>query len=185
MFYKNLLFTAIILMSYLKTEATPIEHEVVIGSLTYHFFDFKSSSHQFENKVSSDGMLISNPMIGYLNHNLKDYSNIKTHAFLVFEDSIGSPAGGYFKANSKRYFGLLDVGFFYGGYLVNNKEWEKKRVDLPINIEFAGDASIIPIFGLRFSQEMKIDQTLSLRLNATVSPSLITLTLGFMAVNFN
>ena len=94
-------------------------------------------------------------------------------------DSIGSPALGLFQSNVKVYEDILEGGFFYGLYLINGDKWEEKDMVVPMSFKVIGSTWAVPMFGLRLTHKLKLTDSNQLRLNTLISPTLVTVNLGF------
>lgn len=151
--------------------------EIVGGSITYHLIN-PGDATQFSNKMSADGKLIHNPLIGIQEvHELKDeYWSL---GVFVGENSIGQDIAG-FKYSTGEKMGHWYIGFVIGAYEQSSSGFYDKGI-VPFQVAKIDDTGIVPVVGVELNYKIVLTRDSYLKLNNIVSPAITnsSISLGF------
>lgn len=161
--------------------------EVIGGGLTYHLID-NGAAPMFSNKLSSDGRLIANPIVGlaYTQH-----QGLIFNTYTVFggANSVGkSMAGGLYSEGleteivNNRTIDHFQFGWAIGGY----EQQSHYYTDLGINsFRFVNvnGVDLVPVVGIVLNYQVNLNRDYYLKLNNLVSPVLLNSTVSF-GINF-
>ncbi len=148
--------------------------EVIGGGLTYHILDADTAS-SYSNKVSRDGRLIANPMIGVV---FTKYEGPMFNSFTVFsgQNSVGAPMfGGLGEAGLE--IQHLQVGFAAGLYSQESKPFTDIDIHSFRLLNYRG-MDLVPILGLAINYKIPLYKHVYLKLNNIISPILTNTTLS-------
>lgn len=151
--------------------------EVVGGSLTYHLIDY-SNAVQYSNKLSNDGRLIDNPILGiqYVKESRLTYESI---GVFTGENSIGKDILGL-KLSTGEKMSNLYLGVVIGAYEQSTKSFRDKNI-VPFQVGQVGDVGIVPLVGVELNYKIKVANKIYVKINNVVTPILTnsTISLGF------
>ncbi len=147
--------------------------ELILGSLTYHLIG--GGSEEFSNKLSQDGRLIDNFLIGYqfTETHLNLYDSL---AIFGGDNSVGKPIGGF-----KFSTGVTDktwyLGPVIGGYVQNNIYFERVGLQ-PLDFGPANGVALVPIIGVELNYRINLNKKYFIKFNNILTPALTNLTLS-------
>lgn len=146
------------------------------GALTQHFTDFGGVSKRFSNKLSSDGTLISNPMVAY---RIVQYEGLVYTSSAAFggENSIGEAMVGLAFSTGVKVDNLR-LGLAVGGYLQDDQKFRDRDIQ-PFGIALGSQFGLAPIAGVEIQADLPLSNRTYLTLYTLVSPVLATATIGF------
>jgi hypothetical protein len=137
------------------------------------------ASEKFDNKISGDGRLIGNPLLGVAD--VYDNGTIfKEEVVFIGQDSVGSlMVGGMYETG--RVVGRnLEIGGAFGGYLQDDSAFAARHIQ-PFSIATFGTTGLVPVLGAAVNYKVRFNESTYLKLNTVLSPiiSNATLSLGF------
>jgi hypothetical protein len=152
--------------------------EVVGGSLTYHPFDTDHTASYYTDKVSNNGKLIDNPLLG-IQYSTEDKDYYKSAALFVGDNSIGQNIAG-FKVSEGFKTCNFYVGAVLGAYEQDDSTFSKDGIT-PFQIAKTGTTGIVPVVGGEVNYKVIVNREMYLKLNNIISPAITntTLSLGF------
>lgn len=149
--------------------------EFLMGSLTYHFFNF-GSGEKFSNKLDSNGTLITNPLLGYRNVIFDEPNNYYSWTIFGGQNSIGQPmGGGAFSmgvGNRSGRFGLVA-----GGYLQDNTKFYDRGLTV-LNVPIGDHLAIAPVVGWELALNFDLSPRCYWTFYNLLTPALYTSALG-------
>jgi len=148
------------------------------GAVTYHFFDFKEDARKFKKDIGDQGKLILHPFLVYEKATIKG-EDLLYNAFFIFNDSLGSPALGYNRGFSIRVDKYIDVGYFFGVYMIRQNVWEDNNISLPLRLKLGRNIALVPIIGLRQTLTLPVTKKIDFKSSIAIMPNTATLLLGF------
>lgn len=152
------------------------QNEVLFGALTQHFTNFGGVSNKFDNKVSRDGTLIANPMVGW--RIIQDEGLVYTSSTLFGgENSIGEFMGGV-AASTGIIVDHLRLGVAAGGYVQDDQKFRDRGIT-PFSVPLGGQFGLAPVVGVELQIRVPIERSLYLTSYTLVTPILSTTTIGF------
>jgi len=154
-----------------------IQDEVVVGSYTYHVVNNGSVSKKYSRKVTDDGRLINNNLLGYRRTDiLGNGSFYISKSVFVGENSITEPIFGGSLSLGQRHHNL-----FYGGvlglYIQDYKAYEERGIE-PFSIG-RGRMSVVPIFGGELNYQINLGKKYFMKLNNVITPVLTNHSVSF------
>lgn len=151
-------------------------NEVLAGSLTQHFTNFGGVSSKFNNKISADGTLIANPMLGW--RIVKTEGLVYTSS-TVFggENSIGELMGGV-SASAGVKVDHARIGLVAGGYLQDDQKFRDRDI-APFSVPIGNRLGLAPVAGVELSLDIPLEHETYLTVYTVISPILSTTTIGF------
>lgn len=149
--------------------------EILMGSLTTHWFTFGASEH-FSNKLTDSGNLIFNPMIGY-RRVIFDSPN-SYHSWLIFggENSIGEAmeGGAASVGIGDKY---LRIGMIAGTYLQDEQKFYDRGIQT-IGVQVHDTMVLTPIIGLEVVYNIDLSPRTYFTINSLLAPTLYTAAVG-------
>lgn len=160
------LFFALSLSAPLTADVTI---EFPVGALTWHYpFDFyRGSAPNFKIALSSDGLLIFNPMVGMC---ITSETNRWYIALTTFfgDNSIGSPMAGFLGAAGVRPWPWLYCGLVAGMYIQSDAVYRANHLTpWPLVI---GDNDVVPLAGVEINVRTDLTDHLFLKSRLIVTP---------------
>lgn len=154
--------------------------EVIGGSLTYHLIDNGGNIHN-RNRVSENGRLIDNPVLGIsvTNNPVLGSHVFQSFAAFVGENSEGlGMAGGLYETGWE--LGNFQLGGIVGAYVQDNRAFYKAG-EKPFSIAETGIYGIVPLVGAAINYKVSITKAFYLKLSNIITPVIAssTLNLGF------
>ena len=149
--------------------------EIVGGGLTYHITDSTNVTEANSNKVSSNGRLIDNPLLGATfvqNHSNK----FQSESIFGGSNSIGKPIGGALYENGYQ-FGHWQLGLAAGGYLQNDNAFAERNIHPTVLTDVNG-TGLAPILGGAINYQVDISKRMYIKLNNVITPTLTNTTLA-------
>lgn len=150
-------------------------NEFLAGSLTYHFFTTQKVTNKFNNKVTSDGSIISNPMLAFRQTEVKD-SEYTAMTYFGGENSIGEAMGGAFISGGTVY-GHFKAGMIFGAYAQNYHKFVDRDIVTP-STPFFLDIGFLPVVGIETSLDVNFSKNTYGILYTVVAPMFITSAIG-------
>lgn len=152
--------------------------ELIGGGLTYHLTS--GGAKYFDHKLSTDGRLINNPMLGarLLQENDLHYT---AETLYGGENSVGFPMGGAMFSTGWKVGGFY-LGGVLGTYLQNDDQVRAAHV-IPFKLFEVGSMGVVPVFGIEANYRINLNDRLYLKLNNLISPVLTNTSLS-AGVNF-
>lgn len=149
--------------------------EVIGGSLTYHVIDTSGRTNLYSNKVSTDGRLIANPILGfqYTDQGIYEYQCI---ALFTGQDSVGGPIFGA-KYSSGFRFGNWYVGYVLGAYEQNDKGYDNLGI-VPFQVAKTGNTGVVPVLGVEADYKIVLSRDTYVKLNNIISPVITNTTIS-------
>lgn len=150
--------------------------EVLAGALTQHFTNFGGVSSRFSNKISADGTLIANPMLGW---RIVDTQGLVYTSSMIFggENSIGEMMGGVAISGGVK-VDYVRIGLVGGGYLQDDQKFRDRDIT-PFSVPVGNRLGIAPVAGVEISIDMPIDSRTYVTVYTVITPILSTTTIGF------
>ena len=169
-----LILGTIVLFS--STVAAQESNEVLAGALTQHFTNFGGVSRKFDNKISADGTLIANPMLGW--RIVKTEGLVYTSSTLFGgENSIGEMMGGVAFSGGVK-VDHLRIGLVGGGYLQDDQKFRDRDIH-PFSVSLGDRMGLAPIAGVELSIDVPLEHETYMTVYTIISPVLSTTTVGF------
>jgi hypothetical protein len=156
-------------------------------SVSIHpFARINDTAQLFENKLSKDGMVVTNNPTINLNKLSIDSSFYKKYSFIYSRDCMNSPISGFAYSFGKYYSNNFYIGLGLGAYVIDKKAWNHKNVaagwvNVPKTKVFGYDKSLMPIIGGEVNFTLFRIKKLEINLNTYFNPALInsTISVGF------
>lgn len=148
--------------------------ELVGGSLTYHVMN-PGDSNQFANRLSPDGRLIRNPIIGVQEIHELDGEYWSLGAF-AGQNSVGDDIMGFKVSRGKR-IGNWYLGLVAGAYEQSSEGFYDKGM-VPFQIAKVGDVGVVPLLGIEANYRVNLSQKYYLKLNNLISPVITNTTIS-------
>lgn len=167
------LFLILLLSS--KAHAEDHYREVLAGGLTYHVFDPDNVSEVNSNKISKDGRLIANPLLGYRSVDTDglDYTSMLS---FVGVNSINQPIfGAAASIGIAGDFGR--IGFIGGAYMQDNRKFLDKGVQ-PFTLIPGSGWGPTPLLGVEYIHKIDLSNKTYLMLNTLISPIILNASIG-------
>lgn len=162
--------------------STPVfaktEKEIGLGSYSYHILGDAESFAKLEHKASTDGRLISNPMLSFKKTVTKG-QYYTSDAFFAGNNSVATAMAGYVAATGAYVSRNLQLGFVYGVYAQDNREFIKRDIVNPFSIFQENKINIVPIFGAEINFKANITKKYFLKLNNVITPAVTNHTVSF------
>lgn len=156
------------------TQASTSSFEAIGGSITYHVIDNTGSS-QYQNKLSSDGRLIFNDLLGIRYISQDSYTYWSTSAF-TGSNSIDSYITGAILS-----YGLtnrnLYIGTVLGGYVQDDDAFRNHGID-PYRMTEFGNTGLVPIIGIEINYKIDFTSKYYLKINNILSPVILNTSLS-------
>lgn len=151
------------------------QDEILLGSLTQHFFNPESIDSQFANRVSSDGSLIRNPMLGYRQVHTKDgiYDAV---AYFGGQNSVGEPMFGVAWSIGSDYRGYR-LGVLGGIYMQDSSQFLDKGIVPIMMIPYRGWGPT-PVLGLEATKTWDLNDTTYFLINSLLTVPFINVSIG-------
>lgn len=149
--------------------------ELIGGGLTYHLID-NGGSVKNVNKLSGDGRLIDNPLLG-VGIEIEVY-HFLYQTFIGFSgaNSVGKPIGGGLYE-----IGLVlnsfQIGLTAGAYVQNDVAFRDSGEE-PFRLFEIGQYGLVPIVGLNVNYKLKLSNSVYLKLNNIITPILTNTTVS-------
>ena len=149
------------------------EIETIFGSYTYHYVGDKTAAKHYDNKVSSDGNLISNPMIGV---KITDVYKNEYRSLTAFggENSLGKAMGGVLFSGGDVINNNFRAGPVIGGYFQDQSEFDKLQITNPANL---GD--FMPVIGFEANFRFNVYKDYFIGQNNIISLGITNHSLSF------
>lgn len=149
--------------------------EITGGSFTYHLIN-PGDATLFSNKVSKDGKLIANPILGLqiITETGTEYTSM---GGFVGQNSVGDDILG-FKASRGVKYGHWYLGLVAGAYEQSSEGFYDKHL-IPFQVAKVGDVGIVPILGVEASYRINLSQKYYVKLNNLISPVITNTTISF------
>lgn len=146
--------------------------ELVGGSITYHLSTNPDSIHN-AHKISSDGALIANPLIGlrYVHEDLFLYYSVTVFGG---ENSPGYPMYGAMGSIGITLSNIY-LGGIAGGYLQNTAQFLQSH-QIPFKLFTIGNSDFVPLLGVELSYRFDLSDNVYLKLNNIFTPVLFNST---------
>lgn len=155
------------------------------SSISIHPFARKNDTAElFENKLTKDGMVVTNNPTITLNKLLIDSNFYKKYSLIYSRDCMNSPITGFAYSFGKYYSNNLYLGLGLGTYIIDKKAWNNKNVaagwlNIPTTKTFGSDKSLMPIVGGELNINLFRIKKLEININTYFNPALINTTLAF------
>ncbi len=149
--------------------------ELLVGSLTYHYFSVGTGS-AFANKLDDNGTFIVNPMLGYRNVIFDGPNDYYSWTIFGGENSIGDGMGGG-TVSAGVGDKTLRLGFLAGAYLEDNTRFYDKGImsyDAPVSSHLG----FAPIVGLEVVYNIDLTPRTYFTINNIIAPWLYTASVG-------
>lgn len=150
--------------------------EFLMGSLTYHYFNFNNADSAFKNKVSSNGALIANPMASYKKVVFDGENEYYSFMFFGGENSIGEGMGGTAFSmglgNREVRFGIIG-----GAYLQNIQKFADRGLT-SFSVPVSDQLGLAPVVGWELSFNFDLSPSSYLTIYNVFTPILYTSALG-------
>lgn len=168
MFIKSYIILSI-LFSSLLVRAEDRNLELMMGSITYHLINFGDVPKNFTNKLSSDGRLISNFLIGVqlIREDQVYYDSI---GVFTGQNSIGDTIGGV-KWSSGIHYNKLYIGGVLGAYVQDNRKFEHDGIR-PFYIDEVNGTGVVPVVGVEVNYKINLSNKTYIKFNNIISPLL-------------
>lgn len=132
----------------LWTSLASAEMELAVGALTYHLINPQNASTAFKTRLSPDGALIANPIIGFRIVTRPRFSTYHAHTPFLGLNSLGRPMAGYVaSAGSDTAYGRF--GLVMGGYMQDNRQFYAHDIQPPSWIQ-SGGFGLVVLGGLEY-----------------------------------
>ena len=163
---------AIILLS-LSCNATE-SYELVGGGLTYHIM-VPIRSRNFSNKVSEDGRLIDNPIIG-IQRVVESRDYYTSLGAFTGANSVGDTILGMKYSTGARIEHWY-LGIVLGAYEQPTHTFYDRNI-VPFQLAKIGDVGIVPVVGWEVNYRINLSRSYYLKLNNIVSPMITNTTIS-------
>lgn len=154
------------------------EKEIGGGSLSYHILGDAESFSQLENKVSSDGRLISNAMLTFKVTEVEN-GYYSSKALFAGQNSVASAMGGFLASEGAYLNKNVQLGLVYGAYAQDNTRFLKRDIVNPFSINSTGKISIVPVFGMEVNFKTQLTKKHFMKLNNVITPTVTNPTVSF------
>jgi len=149
--------------------------EIIGGSLTYHIFNINGSDERYSNKLSNDGRLIDNALLGYRDVEIKGVSYTAI-TYFTGTNSVAEPIFG--AAYSAGYaYDDYRVGIIAGAYMQDNNKFFERNLT-PVMIIPSNGWAPSPVIGIETSKIVNISDKTYFLMNMIFTPTLINGTVG-------
>lgn len=140
--------------------------EVVTGGITYHIID-DGSSIKNDHKLSDDGRLIVNPLLG-VNYSHTSDMFYQSYATFLGKNSIDETMYGFLlqsglEADNKQ------LGLVAGAYFEGNRQFVAKGMQ-PFRLGTSNGTDVIPLLGIAFNYKIMLTDRVFMRLNNIMTP---------------
>ncbi len=149
--------------------------EIIGNGLTYHFWD-GGAAKKYSNKVSPDGRLIANPMIGIA---VTDHNGFLFRSMTAFsgENSVGGKMFGGMLTEGIEVQNL-QVGMALGVYEQQAKDFTDRNINAFRLVNLYG-TDVIPLGGIAVNYKFPLGNNWFLKSNNLISPILANTSLSF------
>lgn len=154
------------------------EKEIGFGSFSYHLLGDSVSFSQLENKVSSDGRLISNGMVSFKSTSVQ-HREYTSDAIFAGQNSVAKPMAGYMAARGAYASENLQLGFVYGFYIQDNREFLNRNIVNPFSLFQSSKINIVPVVGAEINYKINITQKHFIKINNIITPAVTNHTVSF------
>lgn len=123
--------------------------ELAVGALTYHIVNPENASIAFKTRLSPDGALIVNPLVGVRMISKPRFNSYRAFTPFAGLNSIGQPMAGYMQsAGSNTAYGRF--GIVMGGYVQDNRQFYAHNIQPPSWIQ-SGGFGLVGVGGLEYA----------------------------------
>lgn len=150
--------------------------ELMLGSITYHPLDIDYLSRNYSNKLSQDGRLIANFLIGSTLL-WEDASQYESLSFYGGQNSLGSPMAGFKVAQGAK-VGNFYMGMFAGAYVQNDQEFTNLGIK-PFRVVDINGTGVIPLGGIESSYKIPLVDDKYIKLNVNFSLSVVVMSFSY------
>lgn len=149
--------------------------ELLLGSLTQHFFNPSGIDSQFSNRMSEDGSLIRNPLVGY--------RHVETHGL---EYDTVSYFGGQNSVGQLMFGAAWSMGLDQGGYrlgviggvyMQDSRPFLERGI-MPVMMVPYNGWGPTPVLGLEATKTWKINNTTYFLVNGLLTVPFVNVSLG-------
>ena len=148
--------------------------EVVGGSLTYHILD-EGTSTSYSNRLSKDGRLINNPLLGIA---VTTHDGVFFDTYMAFagQNSVAAPMfGGLYEEGLELHHFQTGVGI--GGYSQESRPFTDRNIH-SFRITNIQGMDLVPVLGIVLNYKIMLYNNAYLKLNNLISPILTNSTLS-------
>jgi hypothetical protein len=152
------------------------DKEILIGSLTYHFYMVDGQGSNFANKLDPNGNWIANPLLGYRETKFVDADSY--YSFMGFggQNSIGQPMAG-----GAASMGIGDknlrMGLIAGGYFEDNTKFYNVGLN-DLSVPVAAHLGLTPIIGWELAINFDLSSRTYITIYNVLTPALYTSAVG-------
>lgn len=150
--------------------------ELMGGGLTYHLMTSSDIAQHFSNKLSPDGRLIDNPLIG-INYTMRDKDFFTSFIFFTGQNSFNEAMNGVVIELGDE-VDNFQIGWALGFYGENIPDWGAIG-SAPFYFAEIGNTGFVPVFGVALNYKIPFNKVTFLKVSNVISPILINSSLSF------